>query len=100
MTSVEDSTVLLFDLSSSFTHVAEALVPQVGRVLYFSPWQSGFPKTKDVLPDVGMDGLQEYLREQGHYVCGAGHASVLEQDRLELRREATAAGFSVAPGEI
>lgn len=119
---VEDSTVLIYDLSGSYTHIAEALVGSCKDVLYFCPWDSGFAITKDFLPgtqlpgvrrvidifedidnfdwavftDVGAGAFQEYLRGLGIPVCGSGIGSELERDRWHLRNMAQAAGILVA----
>lgn len=118
-------TVLVYDLSGSFTHIAEAMIGQA-EVLYFVPWQSGFPTVKDflpgvgvpgiervddffdalpradfcVFPDVGMPGLQQYLRGQGIPVCGAAHGSAIEQDRYLLKMACKEAGLGYSPAEV
>lgn len=127
MTYVENSTVLVCDISAGFTHIAEALIPQCKRVLYFSSWQhTGFPTTKDVLPGTGIEGmervgslfdalsdcdwiffpdvgsgdLQEYLRKQGFLVCGSGQGEELERDRWIMRTLAQKVGIQVAEAEL
>lgn len=123
---VEDSTVMVVDLSGSFTHIAEAVAPDVKRCLYHTNWQTGFPHTRDFLPgvglayveradnlfdylsevdwfvftDVGMGDLQEYLRAQGYPVCGSGAGQLLEQDRWALRSIADGAGIQVSQAEL
>lgn len=123
---VRDTSVLVYDLSGSYTHIAEALVGQVRQVYYFCPWDSGFPITRNVLPgvglpgiiriddpfstleafdwavftDVGAGGLQEDLRRLDIPVCGSGEGSILERDRWHLRTLAQAAGIQVAEAEL
>ena len=110
---VSRKTVLFWDASASYTHVAESVVGEFAAVLYFSPWEKGFSVSRDFLPgmgvagvervpdffdalgradlvvfsDVGMGGLQEFLRAQGMPVFGSGRASVLERDRWKLKDE-------------
>lgn len=126
MPAVEDTTVLIWDQSAGFTHIARALVGQVRQVLYFSIWDLAFPRARDILPgvgiegvervpdffealpradwclftDVGNGGLQEYLRQLGIPVCGSGRASELERDRWLLKVAAREAGLTVSEGEL
>lgn len=118
-------TVAFFDLSGSYTHLAEAVAPAFGRCLYYVPWQTAFPSIREfapglglpgiervvdfeshldevdlvVFPDVGMGGLQEYLRTQGIAVLGSGRAGLLERDRWLLRERLIQVGIEVAPAE-
>jgi hypothetical protein len=119
-------TIAFFDLSGSYTHLAEAVVPDFARVLYWVPWQSrAFPVIQEfapglglegierivdfedhlddidlvVFPDVGMGGLQEYLRRQGLLVLGSGHAGILERDRWLLHERLKNAGLEPTEGE-
>jgi hypothetical protein len=108
---VSRKTVLFWDASASYTHVAESVVEEFARVLYFVPWERGFSVARDFIPgmgldgiervpdffdaldaadlvvftDVGQPGLQEYLRKQGMPVFGSARASVLERDRWRLK---------------
>lgn len=114
--------LLVFDLSGSYTFMAERFAQDFGSVKYFSAWQSGFSCSKDFLPgvglsdvervqdlfevidkidmcffcDVGAGDLQEYLRRQGIPVFGCGAAQVLETDRLHLKHELETAGLPTA----
>jgi hypothetical protein len=104
-------TVLFYDLSGFYTHLADAVVGEFGKVLYFSQWERAFSLSRDampgygidgvervedffeathradlvVFPDVGMVGLQEQLRQQGMPVWGSGKGARLERDRWFLR---------------
>jgi len=79
------------------------------EVVYWSPWNSYYPKFKDyapgvgvdefekvleyashldssdiiVFPDVGMGDLADYLRDKGYTVFGAGLGEEAEQDRAK-----------------
>lgn len=104
--------VLLYDLSGAYTHIAEAMVPAFGRVLYSSHWEASFANVEDflpgiglegiervpdpfehfdtvdlvVFPDVGMNGLQEFLRKRGMPVWGSGAAGKIERDRVFFKK--------------
>lgn len=104
-------TVLFYDLSGFYTHLAEAVVGEFANVLYFSQWERAFSLSRDampgyglegiervedffeatnradlvVFPDVGMVGLQQQLRDQGMPVWGSGKGARLERDRWFLR---------------
>lgn len=126
MIDLTNKTVLVYDLSGAFTHIAESIVPDFGRVLYSSQWETGFSNIEDFLPgvglegiervtdpfehfqdcdliifpDVGMDGLQEYLRDQGLAVWGSGSAGRLERDRVYLKQRIEEQGMDVANYEV
>lgn len=119
MIDLSRKTAMVYDLSGSFTHIAEAIVPDFGRTLYFSQWETGFSSLTDYLPGLGLDGieriadpaewfdkvdlaifpdvghdcLQEYLRQQGVAVWGSANAGRLERDRIFLK--ATLAGLKM-----
>lgn len=119
-------TALVFDLSGSFTFIAEAIRGAFGRVLYASQWETGFSLVRDYLPgvgldgieriadpfkvfdecdlvifpDVGMDGLQEYLRARGMPVWGSGQYGRLERDRIALKEALVALEMDVADYEV
>lgn len=111
MADLSRKTVLIYDASGSYTHCAEVLVGAFGRVLYHSPWESGFAVPIPAMPGTGLDGvercdeffdaldetdlvvftdvghcdLQEWLRRQGMPVFGSGAGGKLEQDRVLLK---------------
>jgi len=121
---VSRKTVLFWDASASYTHVAESVVGEFAQVLYFSPWERGFSVARDFIPgmgldgiervgdffdsldrtdlvvftDVGMPGLQTYLREHGMPVFGSARAAELERDRWKLKTTLKAADFDVNDG--
>jgi hypothetical protein len=121
---VSRKTVLFWDASASYTHVAESVVEEFANVLYFVPWEKGFSVARDFIPgmgldgvervpdffdalpradlvvfsDVGQPGLQEYLRAQGMPVFGSARASVLERDRWVLKGELRNAGIDYSDG--
>lgn len=120
--SVENKTFLFYDSSGGYSHLAESIAPDVGAVCYFSQWQSAFPRVRDALPGVGLDGvervpdffdalpradvvvfcdvghagLQKWLVDQGVAVWGAGVGSRLEQDRELLKKVPVRVGVLVA----
>lgn len=121
---VSRKTVLFWDASASYTHVAESVVDQFAAVLYFVPWEKGFSVARDFLPgmglpgiervpdffdalrrvdlvvftDVGQPGLQEFLRAQGMPVFGSARASILERDRWKLKQTLADAGIDYSDG--
>src|SRR5271167_4978449 len=87
-----------------FLHVARRLARDYGRVYYWTPWETAFPRLKDALigdgypdlvtpesieavkdecqlfvfPDIGYADLQVELVNQGKAVWGCRHADELE----------------------
>jgi len=118
---VSRKTVLFWDASASYTHIAQSVVEEFANVLYFSPWERGFSISRDYIPgtgldgvervsdffdsldradlvvfsDVGQSGLQEYLRGHGMPVFGSARAAVLERDRWTLKQSLKGAGIDV-----
>jgi hypothetical protein len=123
---VSRKTVLFYDLSASYIHVAESVRGEFAAVKYFSPWEKGFSNARDFLPgtgldgiervsdffdhidssdllvfsDVGQAGLQEFLRERGMPVFGSGRAAILERDRWQLKTELQSAGIDYSEGYL
>lgn len=121
---VSRKTVLFWDASASYTHVAESVVEEFANVLYFVPWERGFSVARDFLPglgipgiervpdffdaldradlvvftDVGQPGLQEYLRKQGMPIFGSARAAELERDRWRLKQTLQGAGIDYSDG--
>ena len=108
-----DKTVCIYDYGL-FVSWAEKLTESFGRVLYFCPWQDGFPTSRKfkigqglpgvervedfwgvvqrdeadlyVFPDVFCGDIQEYLRSIGKYVWGCGLGEELELYRWETKQ--------------
>ena len=111
MIDLSDKTVLFYDASAGYSHMAEAVVGDFARVLYHVPWDAAFPSVRNYIPgtgldgvervedffdvldgvdlvvfaDVGNSGLQQWLRRQGMPVFGSGAADRLERDRWYLK---------------
>ena len=122
MTDLSRRSVLVFDSSASYTHIAQACVPDFANVYYYSIWEKAFPISNDLLPgigvpgiervsdffealdktdlviftDVGNCGLQEYLRRQGMLVFGSGIGGRIEQDRWGLKETARGVGIDIS----
>jgi hypothetical protein len=122
---LKSKTVLIYD-HNSYTWLAERLTRDFSRVLYFSPWQSAFPRRMDGAPGDGLDGvekvwnfwdvvdevdlfvfpdctdadLQDYLRSKGHRVWGSAGGQVLETDRPACRDLQVSLGLDSPPWEI
>lgn len=119
---LRDKIALVWDRGEFFLPFAQAL----GRdgfktVLYSTEWRTFAPKSKDVKPGVGMEGvervdsfwsnidiadtivfpgggdgdLQQYLRDRGYAVWGGGMAELLEVDRHKFKETLENAGSPV-----
>jgi len=123
---VSRKTVLFWDASASYTHVAESVVGQFAKVLYFVPWERGFSVARDYIPglglddvervpdffdaldrsdlvvfsDVGQPGLQEYLRKNGMPVFGSARTGELERDRWLLKSTLRKADLDYSDGYL
>jgi hypothetical protein len=110
-------TVLIYDHGDN-VHLAERIARDVGRVLYYCPWQSEL-QYKDLVVGTGLPGVEkvetfwdhieeadliycpdvhdydvvETLREQGRKVVGAGSGARLELDREFVRELSASAGL-------
>ena len=106
-----------------FCDFAAHVAPQFGESYYFTPWVSGFPKSTNVLPGEGLDGLtrvkfpwdlvdqvdlfifpdvyfadwQAHLAKLGKRVWGARHGDGLELYRWETKQLLMELGLPVAP---
>ena len=49
--------ILIHDLAGSYTHLAEALVGQFAAVDYFSLYQTAFKSAPATMPGVGIEGV-------------------------------------------
>ena len=111
MSALSNKTVLFADIGGDYVHIAEAVVDDYAEVLYWTPSDASFRRARDLLPgiglsgveriddlfdhldrcdllvfpDVGYAGLQNYLRKQGMPVFGSGDADRLERDRGFLK---------------
>lgn len=121
-----NKTILVVDLSGTFTFIAERLAEDFGRVKYFSHWMTGFSQSKDFLPgiglpeveritdvydvydhidcamftDVGWGGLQARMRQDGIPVFGSAYAQELEIDRVKLKESLIRAGLATAHSRV
>lgn len=108
-----------------FVSFAQRLSREFGRVLYWTPWWSAFPKSNDrligtgldgvervnelfevvdradivIFPDVYMGDLQIWLEEKGKRVWGGRHGEELELDRWGLKRFLAKVGLPVPPAK-
>ena len=123
MTDFSNKRVLIYDLGL-FTELGVTLAKSFGDVLYYSPWQSPFPKSNSriigeglapnmhriqdiwkyidedsvdlyVFPDVGDGGLQMHLRSIGKRVWGSGYGEQLEMFRPESKKHLKSVGIPV-----
>lgn len=117
-----EKTFLFYDAQGSYVHMAQAVVGQVKQVKYFCPWQKAFSVPMDMMPgiglegidrvvdfwdeldgvdlvvftDVGNGGMQEYIRGQGIPVFGSGSAGEIEMNRAKLKSVCQQSGIDVA----
>ncbi len=108
---LKQKTALVYDFGL-FTEQASRLSRDFGKVWYFVPWQSAFPKTNKALIGENFDGLErvldfwdyadkadvivcfdthtgdlvEFLRSKGYRVFGAGRGEALELERWKARK--------------
>lgn len=118
------SKVALVADNGLFAGFAQTLSREFGRVLYWTPWWSAFPKSNDrligagvpgiervnelfdviesvdifVFPDVYMADLQVYLESQNKRVWGGRYGEELELDRWGLKKFLAKVGLPVPPG--
>ena len=107
---LQDLTVLVWD-TGSYVDVAQRLARDFGKVKYFVPWVSGFPKSIGLAVGTGLDDIERveyfwdevdsadlivfcdvyaqdmevYLRAQGKNVWGMGRSANLELERWDTR---------------
>lgn len=110
--SYRDKTVLIYDYGL-FVSWAEKLTEYFGRVLYYMPWKSAFPKSNTLIVGKGLNGvervrnffdhvdevdlfvfsdvydgdLQEHLRSLGKRVWGGGKGEIMELDRWWMKQK-------------
>lgn len=106
-----------------FLPLAHRLAESFGRVLYYTPWEKGYPVLNEgiigagfgdiircndfwrlkksidlfVFPDLYHAGLQAELRAQGCRVWGAGDGMKLELDREFFLKKLGELGLAVSP---
>jgi len=109
-----------------FTEIAVTLAKSFGRVLYYTPWTSGMPKSNGLLighgvegieritepwpyydeidiwifPDVYEAGLQEWLVSQGKRVWGCRGGAELEIDRPMSKEASRKLGIDIGPYKV
>ena len=120
MKEISDSTALVFD-HGLFVSVADRLSRDFKRVLYHTPWESGFPTVNQcvlgdgfpniercndiwsvlddvdvlVFPDILHAGLQRHLESLGKPVWGSRYADSLELNREKFHEVLASVGLPV-----
>src|SRR5262245_27379488 len=123
--SYKNKTALVYD-NGLFVELAITLRKEFGRVLYFAPWVTGFPKSNSlmvgqgikgiervsliwphvddvdlfVFPDVYEGALQQYLVDQGTRVWGCRMGEELELDRAASKEHCAALGIDIGPYKV
>ena len=124
MASHKDRTVCVYD-HGLFVELAVTLSKDFGRVLYYVPWENGYPRSNAprigqgikgvervsspwgfvdeidlwVFPDVYEGALQEYLVSQGKRVWGCRMGEDLEIDRVASKEHCASLGIDIGPWE-
>lgn len=109
-----------------FVAWAEKLAQKFGKVFYFTPWQSAFPRSNDLLigkglkgvtrindfwahvdecdafffPDVYFADIQSHLVKLGKAVWGSGYGEDLELDRWSTKKLLRKIGLPVGNAEL
>jgi hypothetical protein len=125
MTNYKSKTVCVVD-NGLFLEVAVTLARDFGKVLYYMPWQSGYPKSNVLLvghgipgitridsfwpviddidlfvfPDVYDGPLQEHLVSLGKRVWGSRYGEELELFRAESKKLLTKLGIDIGPWKL
>ena len=107
---LSDKRVLVYDLGI-FSEVANRLGRDFGKVWYFTPWISAFPKVVPsligtgfenmerirwfwdyvdkadliVMPDTHCHDMYQFLKDKGYPVAGVGQSEEIELDRIKGR---------------
>lgn len=106
-----------------FVEIAVTLAKDFGRVLYYAPWQDGYPSSNSLLIGTGLDGverissiwpyldeidlfvfpdvyegpLQEHLISLGKRVFGCRMGEELELDRIKSKEISKKLGIDIGP---
>lgn len=125
MPNLKSKTCMVVD-NGIFVEMSRRLADDFGRVLYFSPWSSGYPTSRGLLigagddkiervkdmwlhidevdlfvfPDVYEGGLQTHLASLGKRVWGCRLGSELELDRVKAKEIMKKAGIEVGPYKV
>jgi hypothetical protein len=125
MLSYKDKCCLVYD-HGLFVELAITLSKEFGRVLYYAPWENGYPKSNAlrigtgikgiervpeiwshlddidlfVFPDVYEGALQKRLAETGKRVWGCRMGEELELDRVASKEHCAALGIDIGPWEL
>ncbi len=116
---------LIYD-NGVFCELAVTLAKSFGRVLYYTPWTSGMPKSNGRMIGYGLDGvecidspwgfyddidiwifpdvyegdLQQFLVDQGKRVWGSRLGCELEIDRPKSKEQSKKLGIDIGPYKV
>jgi hypothetical protein len=125
MEDLKDKTVMVIDYGNFFP-VAERLARDFGRVIYYTPWQTAFPKYHNYIIGTNVPGIertynmwtafdqvdlfffcdlyfgdfQQWLRDQGKAVFGAGRGEEMEIYRDRMKSLQRKVGLPINPYEV
>jgi hypothetical protein len=123
--SYRDKTALVYD-HGLYLELAIRLLRDFGRVLYYAPWESSYPKSNSlrvgsgikgiervsspwahydeidlwVFPDTCEGALQQHLVDMGKRVWGCRMGEELELDRVKSKEMCEKAGIDIGPFEV
>jgi hypothetical protein len=122
---LKSKTALIYD-NGIFAELAVTLAKSFGRVIYYTPWTSGMPKSNPLMIGYGLEGvervaspwgvfdevdlwifpdvyegeLQEYLVKQGKRVWGCRMGAELEIDRPKSKEQSRKLGIDIGPYKV
>jgi hypothetical protein len=120
MTDLSNKSCLIWD-NGIFFELSLQLAKQFGKVVYFNPWQSSFPKSNQTLigtgfnevettnnffdyvddvdiivfPDVYQGGVSSFLAERGHKVWASMRGEELEMYRRQSKEYMSKLGIPI-----
>jgi predicted RNase H-like HicB family nuclease len=122
---LKNKSCIVYDYGT-FVGVAERLAKDFGKVMYYSPWQSSFPKKgltmigeglpgitrinsffdhldeadMIVFPDCLDEDLQERLEDEGKIIWGSRRGNEMELDRIAIKEYMKKLGLPINPYKV
>ena len=54
---LKEKTVIFYD-NGAFVEMAKTLAPSFKKMYYYMPWKSGFPRSNQMIPGYGVEGME------------------------------------------
>lgn len=125
MVNLKSKTALIWE-SGIFVSIAERLAKDFGRVLYWAPYQTGYPTSRPALVGSGLDGVervldpwqhiddvdivvfpdcydpgvQVYLAKHGKRVWGSRLGAEMENSRVKAKEMMAKRGIEIGPYKV